>query len=215
MKLFVFSLFLLALLGCGAKTVASHTVEPDGIVIFVVDHGMHAGIVIDAKSVAGVIAGLTFEDKAIRFIEFGWGDQAFYQAESFSFYLAVKALLLPTGSVMHVAGLRNDPENYFPSSEVLRIRISPIRLYAMLNHMARSFTRDERGQLIDLGRGLYGESRFYAANGDYHLFNNCNTWSMLALNQAGIPESMMVTLSANSVMRQVRAYQNQSAGPLK
>jgi uncharacterized protein (TIGR02117 family) len=213
MKLFVFPLFLLLLLGCGAKTVASHTVEPNGIAIYVVDHGMHAGIVIDARAVAGDIAGLAFEEKDIRYIEFGWGDQAFYQAESFSLILAIKALLLPTDSVMHVAGLRYDPGIYFRNSEVLHIRISPIQLNAMLSHINRSFVRDEQGQLIDFGRGLYGESRFYAANGDYHLFNNCNTWAMSVLIQAGMPKPM-ITLGASSVMRQVRAYQNQSSDPV-
>ncbi|MCD2452331.1 DUF2459 domain-containing protein [Methylicorpusculum oleiharenae] len=215
MKLFVFPLILLVLLGCAVKNVASHTVEPDGKVVYVVDHGLHAGIVIDAKVVAGVIAGLPFNGEAVRFIEFGWGDQAFYQAESFSLFLAIKALLLPTDSVMHVVGLPYDPGIYFRSSEVQRIRISPMRLNAMLNYIDRSFTRDGQGQLIDLGRGLYGESRFYAANGNYHLFNNCNTWVMSVLIQAGMPEPMMVTLGANSVMRQVRAYQNQSAEPVK
>ncbi|MBS3951380.1 MAG: DUF2459 domain-containing protein [Methylomicrobium sp.] len=214
MKLIVFSLLLLVLLGCGAKTVALHTVKSDEIAVYVVDHGMHAGIVIDAKAVAGVIAGLPFNGEAVRFIEFGWGDQAFYQAESFSLFLAIKALLLPTGSVMHLVGLPYDPGIYFRSSEVQRIRISPMRLNAMLSYIDRSFVRDEQGQLIDLGRGLYGESRFYAANGDYHLFNNCNTWAMSALIQAGVPEPM-ITLGANSVMRQVRAYQNQSAEPVK
>ncbi|MDP3527829.1 DUF2459 domain-containing protein [Methylicorpusculum sp.] len=215
MKQIVLILLLLALLGCGAKTVASHTPEPDSIEIYVVDHGMHAGIVIDAKSVANVIDGLAFDDKAIRFIEFGWGDQAFYQAESFSLFLAIKALLFPTDSVMHVAGLHYDPWVYFRRSEVLRIGISPLRLNALLSHIDRSFVRDKRGQLIDLGRGLYGKSRFYAAKGEYHLFNNCNTWAMSVLIQAGIPEPMMVTLGASSVMRQVRSYQDQAADPVK
>ncbi|MDI1232488.1 MAG: DUF2459 domain-containing protein [Methylobacter sp.] len=181
-------------------------VQAEEITLYIVDHGMHTGIVIDADSVTEIIQGLRFDFEEIRFIEFGWGDQAFYQADSFSVFLAIRALFFPTGSVMHVAGLSDRPEFYFRHSDIEGIPISRERLKSMLRYIDSSFARDSQDALIGLGRGLYAYSTFYDAKGRYHLLNNCNTWVMEALVEAGFSKRVWPTLTASSVMRQVRKF---------
>ena len=39
----------------------------------------------------------------------------------------------------------------------------------------------------ELGRGLYGMSLFFRANGAFHLFNVCNHWIANLLDAAGVP----------------------------
>jgi hypothetical protein len=45
---------------------------------------------------------------------------------------------------------------------------------------------------------------FYLAEGDYSLFNTCNTWVTKALQAAGLP--IRPALMAAGVMRQARRY---------
>jgi hypothetical protein len=45
---------------------------------------------------------------------------------------------------------------------------------------------------------------FYLAEGDYSLFNTCNTWVTKALQAAGLP--IRSALLAGGVMRQARRY---------
>ena len=46
----------------------------------------------------------------------------------------------------------------------------------LLDYIVDTFARSPEGGLIPLGTGLYGESRFYGAQGSFHALNTCNTW---------------------------------------
>lgn len=193
--------------GCGTSPSEFYANGGEQMIIHVVDHGLHTGIVVDSRTAANTISGLAFDLNEIGFIEFGWGDRAFYQADSFSLWLALKALFFPTGSVMHVAGLRHDPEHYFRHSDIERISLSKSQVVAMLDFINQSFIRDRQGDLDNLGRGLYAYSRFYSAIGSYHIFNNCNTWTMEALAEAGVAVDSPLALTARGVMRRIRRHQ--------
>jgi uncharacterized protein DUF2459 len=55
-----------------------------------------------------------------------------------------------------------------------------------------------------LGPGLYGDSRFYPAHGQFHLFNTCNTWAARALQAAGYPMSSPII--AGALLSQARPF---------
>lgn len=176
--------------------------------IYIVNHGLHTGIVIDADSATEILPRLQLAIEDIQFIEFGWGDRNFYQANSFSVFLAIKALFLPTKSVMHVASIPRHPMSYFQSDSVESVPISLSHLRLILGFISRTFTRDRQGDIIQLGQGLYADSAFYAAFGNYHLLKNCNTWVIEAFAEAGFPKPVLPALTASSVMRQVRIYKH-------
>ena len=66
-----------------------------------------------------------------------------------------------------------------------------------------SFVLNEKGEPIKSGKDFYGASRFYHANGTFHMFNNCNTWSAEAINSSGFPISKY-TFSAPGVLYQLK-----------
>lgn len=193
--------------GCSSSPSVLYANGSEQMIIHVVDHGIHTGIVVDAQTASDSISGLAFDLTEIGFIEFGWGDRAFYMADSFSLWLAIKALFLPTRSVMHVAGLRHHPEHYFRHSDIESILLSKNQVVAMLGFINQSFVRDGQGDLDNLGRGLYAYSRFYSATGTYHIFNNCNTWTMEALAEAGVAVDSPLALTSPGVMRRIRRHQ--------
>lgn len=197
--------FLLA--GCQIDAVIrSNNDASTGIPVFVVSHGWHTGIIVDNEAVFAAMPELKQSLPAARFIEFGWGDQDFYQAGDISYWLAIKALLFPTDAVLHVAGIATHPKIYFHGSEVEKIMISPAGFNKLLVFIRHSFSRNGQESFIRLGRGLYADSFFFRAQGAYHILYTCNSWIMEALTEAGLPEPEWPTLTAEGVMDQVKHF---------
>lgn len=167
--------------------------------VFIVSHGYHAGIVVPRGALADEARrrGLpALGHIATRFADFdrleiGWGDEGFYRevptVESLSVPLAIRALLRPGNpSVLHVVGIKNDPRAVFTNSDLVRIDLGAAGFERLADKLDATFARD--GVLPrDLGPGLYGTSRFYRANGAFHLFNVCNHWIAGLLDAAGVP----------------------------
>jgi len=94
---------------------------------------------------------------------------------------------------------------FFPHSEMVEVNISSEGLAYLLNAVSESFKRDNEGHAIKSENGLYGQSSFYEGKGKYFMTNTCNTWVAQALARAGVPIREVLTLTAESVMRQTRA----------
>ena len=55
--------------------------------------------------------------------------------------------------------------------------------------------------LPDLGRGLYGASLFYPANGHFSIFKVCNHWIADLLGAAGLPVApVLATLPSGLIL---------------
>jgi len=118
--------------------------------------------------------------------------------------LILKAALLPTASVLHIAGFNGPVPAYFPYSEIIGIELSPAGFERLSRTIAASFARDGAGNTRSLGSGLYGNSRFYLSREIYHLFNTCNVWVARALRTAGLPITPARAITVESLMSQVR-----------
>jgi uncharacterized protein (TIGR02117 family) len=169
--------------------------------IFVVSHGYHAGIAIAttvlaaaARESGDTALGLVAERfGGYPFVEFGWGEQDFYASvptvADLKIGLAVKALFKPDNkSVLHVVGLPDTPRRVFASADIVGVPLSEAGLGRMLSALDTSFSLgDAPGRLQVIGRGLYGPSLFFRANGAFHIFSVCNHWVADMLSAAGLP----------------------------
>jgi uncharacterized protein (TIGR02117 family) len=171
------------------------------IEVFVVNHGYHAGIIVPRAALAEAasrrgLAALGY--LAVRFADFdrleiGWGDERFYRevptVQSLTVALALRALFRPgNASVLHVVGVGADPRATFGNSDLVRIDLSEAGFARLADRLDASFARGEGGgPPLELGRGLYGTSLFFRANGTFHLFNVCNHWLAGLLDAAGVP----------------------------
>ncbi len=169
--------------------------------VFVVSHGYHAGLVLPLHALADVanrrgLAALGYV--AARFdgferLEFGWGDEGFYRevptARSLTVALALRALFRPGNpSVLHVVGGGADARAMFPNSDLVRLDLGEAGFARLADKLDATFARGEGGLLpVELGRGLYGMSLFFRANGTFHLFSVCNHWTAGLLDAAGVP----------------------------
>lgn len=119
-------------------------------------------------------------------IDFGWGDEEFYQYPGFDSGLAFSALFYSTPSTLRVEGLTYSFEDLVKHSEItVKIPISEEQLRKLNIFISETFLRDEHGASFVINEVAGGKIRFYRSPRTYHLFRTCNTWIAEALNQAG------------------------------
>ena len=203
MKNFIL-LIIIILAGCSAKPyIVSYAEEFEGSgqnEVYVVSHGWHTGFVIPAPEIQGVIPELERRFGNTPYIEFGWGDKGFYQAKETTLGLTLRAIFWPTESVVHSVAVPQKVEEYFSNSEVAKLCLSDGELSALIGFISRSFFRDKSGNLLELQKGIYGDSQFYSGVGDFYLMNTCNRWTAKGLKSIGMDISPKLKLTAGSVM---------------
>ena len=168
--------------------------------VYVVNHGWHTGFVIHASEIHKEIPELKQRFGNAPYIEFGWGDNEFYQAEEITSGITLKAIFLPTDSVVHAVALTLRADKYFKHSEVEKFCLEDSELKSLVDFISNSFYRDESGDILKMNPGIYGDSQFYKAKGDFHIFNTCNKWTAKGLESAGMKISTTFKLTAGSIM---------------
>jgi uncharacterized protein (TIGR02117 family) len=181
----------------GAETAQDRSIE-----IFVVGHGWHTGLVIPTSQVENNQFPELAEFSAADFVEIGWGDEGFYRAKKISPGLVAKAAFWPTPSVMHVAGFRGDVEEMFPHSDIVSLRLPRSDFEFLVEFVSNTFDQSDTD---DLGPGLYGDSRFFRAKGNYYFPKTCNVWTAKALKHAGLEMRTYTSMTAESVLKQARS----------
>jgi uncharacterized protein (TIGR02117 family) len=189
--------------------------SPDAakIEVVLVSNGYHAGLALPRATLAEyasergypALIAVTQRFAAFDWIEFGWGDREFYQSvptvADISLPVALRALFSPGNtSVLHVVGITGDPARVFTAGELVRIPLSRGGFERMLQQLDATFVPPQAGALRDLGRGLYGPSLFYPANGSFSVFKVCNHWIADLLGAAGLPKApVLATLPSGLI----------------
>jgi len=172
---------------------------------YVVNHGWHTGIVVTGADLIKVVPALENEFTGpTDFLEIGWGDEQFYRAQNPTLGLAIRAILTPTPTVLHIVALPGGSQRLFPGREVLELTVPPQGYEKLLAYIAESFDRADDDSVISLEAGLYGDSRFYRAKGEFHAFNTCNTWVARAIEQTGYPIGDAQVSTADALLSRLR-----------
>ena len=168
--------------------------------VYVVNHGWHTGFVVHASEIQKEIPELKQRFGNAPYIEFGWGDKEFYQANEITPDITLKAIFLPTESVLHAVAISSEADKYFKHSEVHKFCLEDLELKSLVDFISNSFSRDESGSILKLNHGIYGDSQFYKAKEDFHIFNTCNKWTAKGLESTGMKISTTLKLTAGSIM---------------
>lgn len=176
--------------------------------IYIVSHGWHTSFVIPAKAIQVALPKLKERFPAATYLEFGWGDQDFYQADEITSSLTLKALFWSAGTVIHTVAIPAKFAGYFSNSEVEKLCLTAQGYSALIQFISDSFYKNQTGEIVALKHGIYGNSQFYAGRGDYNLLNTCNNWIARGLESAGMDIYPSFKLTARSVMASVRDYKH-------
>jgi len=173
--------------------------------IYVVRHEWHTGLVVKYDDIDPRLWPEKDDFPEALYLELGWGDRDFYQTPRAGLGILVQAALKSPASVLFVTGLPTAVTRYFPQADILAIPLSRRGLEELVRFIHATYKRDASGQTIPLGPGHnHRHSMFYLAEGDYSLFNTCNSWISKALQAAGLP--MKSALRASGVMSQAKRY---------
>jgi uncharacterized protein (TIGR02117 family) len=173
--------------------------------IYVVRHDWHTGLVVQYDDIDPHLWPEKDDFPEALYLEVGWGDRDFYQTPRPGLGTLLQAALKSPASVLFVIGLPTGVTRYFPYADILEIPLSQRGLEELVRFIHATYKRDASGQTIPLGPGHnHRHSIFYLAEGDYSLFNTCNSWISKALQAAGLP--IKTALRAGGVMSQAKRY---------
>ena len=209
MKIIFLVIILILFSGCSSKPYvvqySEGTSTTGGHEIYVVSHGWHTGFVVPAGDIQARLPQLKERFGDIPYLEFGWGDENFYQAKEITTGLALRAILWPTDTVIHAVAVPKNANEHFPNSEVEKLCLSDGAFLSLISFISNSFDKDKKGKILELRNGSSDRSQFYQSVGDYYLMNTCNKWTAKGLKSAGVDISPTFKLTASSVMNHIRS----------
>jgi uncharacterized protein (TIGR02117 family) len=187
--------------------------RPDAraIDIVVVSNGYHTGVALPRAALAEFANGRGYPAliavsqrfAAFDWLEIGWGDEGFYRnvptASQLTLPLAARALFGGNPTVLHVAGLTDDPVLVFPAAVMVRVPLSMTGFDQLLARLDATFV-PVSGAFPDLGRGLYGSSLFYRATGTFNVLHVCNHWVDELLGAAGLPTAPVLATFSHGLL---------------
>ncbi|GBO52201.1 hypothetical protein APA_5291 [Pseudanabaena sp. lw0831] len=177
--------------------------------IYFVHHDWHSGLAWAQQKPEAFGAE---EWKNAPYVEVGWGDRQFYFANDQSIPSMLRAVFIPSDSVMHVASFAESPNQFF-KFPILPIELSEAGFQNLLAYVKLTFAVNEKGdRLATIGKGQYGVSNFYAAVPRYFSAFNCNTWAAEALRNAGVSVCPNRALLAKNLSEQIKYLQNLGKG---
>lgn len=195
----------LATSGCASIRSPVFDAPPESLrSIFVVRRGWHTGIALPTRDWPNRDWTLLDEFPEADYLEFGWGDRRFYQAEPSTAWQTSRAALWPTSSVIHVIGLsRPLPENAL-AIDAVELRIPIDRLRALATAIEQEF---EENAPTATGATLSTSpdpNHFYEGRRHFYFPRMCNWWTSSRLREAGCLVTPATVIFAARVMHDAR-----------
>jgi hypothetical protein len=209
----VYRLLLLGLItlagvaGCASPPITTTVWQPQAPHIYVVRREQHTGIAIDIAQWPDRTWPLLADFPDARFLEFGRGDAIYYQAQEKTLSMTLGAAFWPSPSVIEVLAQTELDRLRTAGYDIVAIPVTPRELQALASSIARSFSTSPPLATGTAWTTAAGESRFYHARGNFHLFRLCNRWTAQQLRAAGCALSGWPVGLASQVMRAGRRCQ--------
>lgn len=174
--------------------------------VYVVRRGFHTGIALRADDWPDRTGRLLQDFPGARYLEFGWGDAAYYQAQEKTIGMTLAAVFWPTESVMEVIGLDAVSTRRSEDYEAVEVSLSDAGWHALIASIVRSFAGDKITPTGTTFTTAAGQSRFYHARGHFYFPRMCNRWTAERLKSASCPIQAWSVVTASRIMREARRF---------
>ena len=193
-------LLVMLLTGCSSATTCYETAAPGEALhsVYVVRRAWHSGVIVRAEdwpTPSFLIADFPKAD----YLEFGWGDAEYYQAEEATFWLGLRAAVWPKSSVIHVIGLTDPLDKSAYADDIVEVRVSRTGMLQLVAALNAEFA----GQ-TPIGHELEATpkpNRFYSAHRSFYFPRMCNWWTAKRLQDASCPVTAWSVVTASQVLR--------------
>jgi uncharacterized protein (TIGR02117 family) len=204
------SLWSAILLSCalsGCTTASDHVgvAAPDSLrSIYVVRRGWHTGVAIATADWPNQNWAVLNDFPGAEYLEFGWGDERFYQAESGTVWLAIRAALWSTSSVVQVISLREPEPTAAQANEIVEIRVPIGGLRKLAAAIEQEFAGDYPTPTGATLNASPAPNLFYKAQRRFYFPRMCNWWMATRLDEAGCPVEPWTVIFASRIIREAR-----------
>jgi uncharacterized protein (TIGR02117 family) len=204
-KLLPLAFLLIFLSSCSkVNTSCLATEDHNSITIYVTNIGWHTGILFPPHSLLLNTLPIQESYPEDHYIEFGWGDKHYYMAQAPGFFDALKAGLLPTKSVLHIAAFPDNPKNLYQDVEIIALNLHEAAYQKLLSFISESIATESDSKSESIGPGHYPLSNFHNARGTFWFLNTCNTWISKALAEAGCRSGWIHPPNTRWLMRRIK-----------
>ncbi len=172
--------------------------------IYLIKTAWHVGISvrIDSFAISKLKALKYFED--YEFADIGWGDEDFYQTPDTNIFLGLKALFVPTSSVVRISGINAGINSFISISDfAVKASLTNTQFIKLLDFIDASITKNESGEYRIASKKYGGKIIFFKSGLKYHMFHTCNTWIAEALNSAGLQIGASGIITAAQLYREL------------
>ncbi len=176
--------------------------------VYVMKNYWHTGIILKSDSLTlSLIPPLRNIPSAVYF-DIGWGDEDFYQnPDDFDLFLALKAIGIPSGSVLRITGHVSDINKLIGWSDfTLKFKLTDQQYLRLCNYIYDTFELDENNRELITSRLAGGQIIFFKAKPDYHLLNTCNTWVANAFRHAGYKLQQSDIITARKLFNALKDF---------
>jgi uncharacterized protein (TIGR02117 family) len=186
------------LCGCSSSAERKPADAERSKVVYVVRRGHHTGMVLAVADWPDRNGSVLADFPQARYLEFGWGDAAYYQAPDPTLGVTIAAVFWPTPTVMEVVPWQVVAQGV-EDSETVALRVTDAELQAIAKAIDDSFVQPisatGNGYNVASGRAL-----FYHARGKFHTFRMCNRWTAERLQLAGCSVRPALTMTASQAI---------------
>lgn len=128
-----------------------------------------------------------FPQDDFKWMAIGWGDEAFYTQtktwDDLKVSTTMSSFLQVTGGALHVELLAQEPS---VNDRCVQVQVTDQGYEQMLDYIRGSFKISDSKPVIIDDFTYFGTDRFYKSKQQYHLFENCNSWTNKGLKEAGV-----------------------------
>jgi uncharacterized protein (TIGR02117 family) len=182
--------------------------------IYIVQRGWHTGVAIPVADWPNKTWPLLREFPGVEFLEFGWGDERFYQAETNTIWMGLRAALWPTSSVIHVIGFDAPAPADIQANAVVPVRVSTEGLRDLTAGLEQEFDGEHPSASGPQVHWAPAPNRFYKAGRSFYFPRMCNWWIAQRLAEAGCPIRPWTVVTASRVLREAQSYgERENASP--
>lgn len=165
--------------------------------------GIHTHLVLPAPSLCALVPQLKSYFADCKWVRIGWGDYHYYGNEQQTKLMGLRALLLPTASVVALLGIDDLHRDLADDAVLYSISINDSLMESLALFVSRYFTLDKSNQLTKVRERSNGEL-FFKSRGVYTIANTCNNWTSYGLRTAGLNLNPLFNIFPGQVERSVR-----------
>ena len=200
MRRFAAALLLACVVLCGCSSSAERLPADTerSRVVYVVRRGHHTGLALAVADWPDREWPVLAKFPQARYLEFGWGDAAYYQAPDPTLGVTIAAVFWPTPTVMEVVPWQVVAAGV-DDSETVALQVSDAELQAIARSIGDSFVQP----LSATGKGYdtaNGRALFYHARGKFQMFRMCNRWTAERLQLAGCSVRPRLIMTASQAI---------------